>query len=278
MFKKIIALIGAIMLLAATSAFAIDYYGGYPIPVDIAVNGSFLKCEQKPILVDGTTYLPLRAFADAIGGTILWDETTKAATMTKNEHTLVCYPVSGQCIIDGEESHISALLYQNLSFIPVRMVSEALCYQVTWDEFYLTVQIEAPDVTVPSECVDTSYTYEDMLYLGKITQIESGSQHFQVKLGVAGTVMNRVASSQFPNSVKEVIFDTRYGVQFPPAHTQKINLTPSKDTMIAAKCVLNGANVVKNSLYFVDTVYAPSSWVHNNRPYVITLYDMSFYE
>ncbi len=276
--KKITALIAVIMILTSISAFAVDTYGGYNIPVDIDVNGDFIKCAEKPILVDGTTYIPLRAFSDAIGGTIEWNEKEIAATMTKDGHTFVFYPQNDYCLIDGIESNHSSMIYKDLTFIPVRAVSEVLNYDVLWDDFYLTVQITAPGVEVLEECKDYSYTYEDILYLSKITQIESGSQHFQVKLGVAGTVVNRMKSSQFPNSVKDVIFDTKYGVQFPPAHTDKINITPSKETLIAAKCVLNGVNIVGNSLYFIDTKYAPSSWAHNNRPHYANIYDMSFYE
>lgn len=278
MMKKITALIAVIMILTSISALAVDTYGGYNIPVDIDVNGSFLKCVEKPILVDGTTYIPLRAFSDAIGGIIEWDEKEMAATMTKDEHTFVFYPQKNDCLIDGTESSHSSMIYKNLTFIPVRAVSEVLNYDVLWNDFYLTVQITAPGVEVSEDRKDQSYTYEDILYLGKITQIESGSQHFKVKLGVAGTVMNRVKSSQFPNSVKDVIFDTKYGVQFPPAHTDKINTNPSKETVIAAKCVLGGVNIVGNSLYFIDAKYAPSSWAHNNRPHYATIYDMSFYE
>lgn len=278
MRKRIVFLMAIITMLLSATGYAADTYGGYDVPVDIDINGSFIKCAHKPILIDSTTYIPLRAFSDAIGGTILWDETTKGATMQKGGHDFLFYPDKSTCYIDGIEKNYVSVLYENLTFIPVRVVSEVLGYDVQWDDFYLTVKITAPDVEIPEDCKDFSYSYEDVLYLSKITQIESGYQHFQVQLGVAGTVMNRVRSPQFPNSVKGVIFDTKYGVQFPPAHTDKINVTPYKKSVIAAKCVLNGVNVIGNSLYFIDTAYASSSWAHNNRPHYGNLHDMSFYE
>lgn len=278
MFKKINAILIAVLLLAYPTAFGKDTYGGYTIPVDIEINGSFIRCDNKPILLEGTTYIPLRAFSDAIGGNILWDETQMAAAMEKDGHSFVFYLEKGYCLIDGVERQYSSVLESNLTFVPVRAVSEVLGYDVSWDSFYLTVKIAAPGVEVPEECKDFSYIYDDILYLGKITQIESGSQHFMVKLGVAATVMNRVKSPKFPDCVKDVIFDTKYGVQFPPVHTEKINVTPNKESMIAAKCALFGVNPVESSLYFIDTKYAASSWVHNNRPHCVTLYDMSFYQ
>ncbi|MBQ4517665.1 MAG: cell wall hydrolase [Clostridia bacterium] len=279
MLKKVITFVILIMMiLTSTSIFAVDTYSGYDIPVDIEINGHFIQCVQKPVIISGTTYIPLRAFSDAIDGTITWDSGKGVATMTKEGHTFVFYPGKESCLVDGVEKTCGAIIYKDLTFIPVRAVSEVLNYAVEWDDFYLTVKISAPELVVPELCRDNSYTYEDVLYLGKIIQIECGHQPFQTKLGVAGTVVNRVKSSQFPNSVKEVILDTKYGVQFPPAHTDKINVTPSSECVIAAKCALNGVNVVGNSLYFIDVKRAPSSWVHNNRPHSVTIHDMSFYE
>ena len=70
MYKKAIFIIVVIIILLSVNVFAADSYGGYNFPVDIDINGSFVKCVQKPILIDGTTYIPLRAFSDAIGGVI----------------------------------------------------------------------------------------------------------------------------------------------------------------------------------------------------------------
>lgn len=278
MIKKIFVILFIIIITTIVPAFAIDTYGGYNVPVDIEINGEFIKCTQKPILINSSTYIPLRAFSDAVGGTISWDETQNKATMSKDRHTFEFYLGKDYCVIDGLQKNYPSVDYKDLTFVPVRAVSEALGYKVEWDDFYLTVKITAPDVEIKDNSKDMSYTYEDMLYLAKITHIESGYQHFKVKLGVAATVMNRVRSKEFPNTIKDVIFDTRYSVQFPPAHTDKFNVTPSKESMIAAKCVLNGVNVVGNSLYFVDTPYASGSWVGNNRPHYVTIYDMSFYE
>lgn len=278
--KKLCCFIAVVILCCvfSVSAFTVDNYGGYNIPADIDVNGNFIKCAEKPILVNNVAYIPLRAFSDAIGGVIKWNATENAAEMTKDGHSFVFYPGKDYCRIDGIEKKYSSVLYKDLTFIPVRAVSEVLGYAVKWDDFYMTVKVEAPGVVVPENCKDKSYTYEDILYLGRIVQVESGYQQFKVKLGVAGTVVNRVRSAKFPNNVKAVIFDTRYGVQFPPAHTDKINNTPSKGSVIAAKCALGGVNIVGNSLYFIDASNAASSWAHNNRPHYATICDMSFYE
>ena len=278
MYKKLLVAITAIIMIISTTAFGTEPYGKDNAPVDIDINGCFVKCEEKAIIINGSTYIPLRAFSDALGAEVSWDNQSKAASMTKDGHTFVFYPKEGYCIIDNTKSEYPSVIYNNLTFIPVRAVSEVLGYEVDWDNLNLTVKISAPGVVVPEEHRDNSYTYEDLMYLGRIVQIESGYQHFDVKLGVANVVMNRVKSPGFPSTIKDVIYDTRYGVQFPPAHTEKFNNTPSRESMIAAKCALNGVNNVGGSLYFIDTAYAASSWTHNNRPFYGAVHDMSFYE
>ena len=278
MFKKVITLLIIIATLLSINVFAVDSYGGYDIPVDIDINGDFIKCVQKPILIEGTTYIPLRAFSDSIGGIVTWDESKNAATMEKDGHTFIFYPDKEYCIIDGEQKKHPSIMYKDLTFIPVRAVSETLGFDVSWDDFNLTVKIVADNVNVSEVCKDKSYTYEDILYLGKIIQIECGYSPFEVKLGVAGTIVNRMKSSAFPNTIKEVIFDTKYGVQFPPAHTDMINRTPTKESITAGKCALNGVNIVGNSLYFIETRNAGSSWAHKNRPHYTNIGSMSFYE
>jgi len=280
MIKKTVAVVLVVLTIffSMNTVFAVDTYEGYNLPVDVDINGNFIKCSQKPIVINGTTFIPLRAFADAIGGTVLWDEATMAATLVKDNHSLVFYTDRSCSIIDGVEKDYTSILYNDLTYIPVRVISEALGYGVSWDEFYMTVKIVAPQVVVPEACIDRTYTYEDILYLSKITYTESGAEPFVVQLGIAGTVFNRVKSPLFPNTVKEVIFDKKYGVQFPPAHTNLINRTPAPKSIIAAKCVLWGVNVIRNSLYFTGASYASSSWAHKNRPYYTTLGKVAFYE
>ena len=57
---------------------------------------------------------------------------------------------------------------------------------------------------------------------------------------MGNVVLNRVASKQFPNTIYDVIFDTKYAVQFEPTANGTVYNTPSKDSISAAKRVLAG--------------------------------------
>ena len=79
-------------------------------------------------------------------------------------------------------------------------------------------------------------------------------------------------------SVFKYLFTISFAISFPPAHTERIEETPSKECIIAAKCTLNGVELVGNSIYFISTKAAPNSWVAKNRPYHSTVGNTAFYE
>ena len=277
MIKKIVITLAFLFALTTITVLGADQYKGYELPIDIEINGSFVKCDAKPFLKDGVTYIPLRALSNAINAQILWDDATYTATMVKDEHTFAFCSEETYCTIDGTTQNCNAINYKDLTFVPVRIISETLNYKVDWDNTYMVVKITAPNVTVADNCKDNSYTYEDITYLSKITMLESGSGSLDMKIAICNTILNRVKSTLFPNTVKEVIFDTKYGTQFPPAHTDMINKTPSKECFIAAKCALNGVNLAGKSLYFISTKAAPKSWAHKNRPFYKTIESTNFY-
>ncbi|MBQ2966704.1 MAG: cell wall hydrolase [Clostridia bacterium] len=277
MYKKIIAVcLMLVMLLSVIPVQALDTYGGYPLPVDLEVNDSFIRCVQKPVLINNVAYIPLRAFADAIGATIIWDDAEKAATVVKDNHTLVFYLNKDYSLLDGAYGPGIAIHY-GLMFVPARAICDALGYSVEWDGFYYVVDITAPGVTVPEACKDYSYNYDDLLYLGKITHVECGAEPFETRIGIANTVINRVRSPLYPNTIKGAIYDTKHGVQYPPAHTSHMNRTPSVSSMLAAKCALNGVELVGDSVAFVNVKYLSSSWAHNNMQHYVTLGIVAFY-
>ena len=278
MLKKLVIALVFILTLIIVPAYAADCYKGYEIPVDIEVNGSFINCVKKPFLVNGSTYIPMRAFSDAIGAEISWDEESQTATMIKDGHKFEFCSDKGYCFIDEIQKDYTSINRDFHTFIPIRVISETLGYNVEWDNYYLTAKITADGVTIPEASRDYSYAYEDILYLGKIVMLEAGSGGLDTKIGIANTIVNRVRSTIFPNTIKDVIFDTNYGTQFPPAHTERINETPSMDCILAAKCALNGVELVGDSLYFISTKAAPSSWAHRNRAYYTTIGNTNFYE
>ena len=103
--------------------------------------------------------------------------------------------------------------------------------------------------TINSACIVNASEYE---ILAAMVWCESGNQPYECKLAVASVIMNRVRSSKFPNSVKEVVFAQG---QFPPAtggSLEKclVNGKTTEECYQAALAAMNGEDNTDGCLYF----------------------------
>ena len=121
------------------------------------------------------------------------------------------------------------------------------------------------------------YNSNDLYWLSRIIHAESGGESFIGKCAVGNVVLNRVASSQFPGNIKDVIFDKKYGVQFTPAANGTIYNTPSEESVLAAKACLEGFSKSNSILYFLNPRIAENYWIINNRKYMFTIGNHDFY-
>lgn len=122
-----------------------------------------------------------------------------------------------------------------------------------------------------------SYSDDDLYWLSRIIYAEARGESYAGKVAVGNTVLNRVSSSEFPNTVAGVVFDTKYGVQYTPAANGTIYNTPDAESVNAAKDALNGVNYVGDSLYFYNHNTAPNAWASKNRPYYTTIGNHTFH-
>lgn len=104
--------------------------------------------------------------------------------------------------------------------------------------------------------MEKEYKYElgsaDYEALLKIVQAEAGNEDLEGKMLVAGVVMNRVESENFPDCVTEVVMQKEKGIyQFSPVgNGTYYNAKASQDTIEAVERVLKGEDITQGALYF----------------------------
>ena len=201
-------------------------------------------------LKGGTTYVPLRAFCDEVGGcAVRWDGAARQATVT-GAVALTAPVGGGNYIEDG------------VLWVPVRALAAALGRDVSWDPVGRTALVG-----------------DDSLYwLARIIEAEAGGEPWDGKVAVGNVVLNRVGSDQFPDTVHDVVFDRSYGVQFTPVANGRVYNTPSAESTAAAKACLSGQRTAGGSLYFFnpDTSTA-QGWIVRNRVYFRRIGSHVFY-
>lgn len=110
---------------------------------------------------------------------------------------------------------------------------------------------EANDATNTSSAIAATADEEQLL--AAVVYCEAGNQSYEGQLAVANVVINRVKSSLFPNTIKEVIFAPG---QFMPATSPRLNAAlqngvPASCTQ-AAKDAIAGNNNVEGFYFFLS--------------------------
>lgn len=169
------------------------------------------------------------------------------------------------CLEDGSEyAMIAGSVYEkqrNLKIETLGLNYEKTEYFTTYftaEEILNAMNPPAPDPTPTPEPVKT-YSDEDLYWLSRVVFAEAGCDWFPdwVQRDVASIVLNRVADSRYPNTIKDVIFDPG---QYSCVNSGSIYNTPTSKVMENCRWVLeNGStlpvSVIGQSAYAWGPIY-----------------------
>jgi len=103
---------------------------------------------------------------------------------------------------------------------------------------------------------------EDVLLLARAIYAEARGESFTGQVAVGAVILNRVASANFPNTIKEVIMQRNsHTVQFTPVADGSINLTPDETAIRAALEALKGADPTGGALFFYNPDISSDRWI-----------------
>ena len=230
-------------------------------------------------LKDGTTYVPIRQFFQLLGGSwVTWNSAELSANVRGNANAAF-YLGSRTAWIDSEKHQLPGRSYSQdgTFYVPLRGIAEALDCGISYNSSLQRVTLTTKGSS--SQNTADSSAYKDSVYwLARIIQAESGAEPYRGKLAVGNVILNRVASTDFPNSIYGVIFDRKNGVQFTPVANGTIYQTPSAESIRAAEECLRGTRVVGDCLYFFNSKTATkASWIVQNCRYYTSIGDHDFY-
>ena len=242
----------------------------------LSVNGQNLWSQAQAQLVEGdTTYVSLRTVASVLapGAAVTWEDGT--AWVRGAGFTLSARPGEQWLMVNGRALYIphGVRLEEGSTLVPIRALARALGGEVEWSAGKGVKLI--PGEGKPER---PPYTEEDLYWMSRIISAESRGEPLLGKLAVGTVVLNRVASGEFPDTVREVIFDRKWGVQFTPVANGTVYDEPTQESVLAAKLVLDGARVAGDSLYFIAPELTDNHWPIENRTYVNTIGCHWFYE
>ncbi len=229
--------------------------------------------------IGGTVYVPVQRFADLFGSfRTVYTEATEQVVIT-NTNLSITVKVGDPYITVNERIFYTGKQVLSLGgwiFVPMTAMCKALGATVTIRAGYYDAFITSGN---PARVAWASDYYDstDLYWLSRIISAEAKGEPLTGQIAVGNVVLNRVRSSQFPNTVKGVIFDTKYGTQFSPVASGTIYSQPTESAVRAAKICLEGYSLSSKILYFYNPRIASSSWIGNTRPYIMTIGNHKFY-
>ena len=228
----------------------------------------------KVSLDDGVTYVGLREFSEKLGADVSWDARDGRATVKTGTLELT-YKVGETGFVSGGRYLYftgSSYVSGGRIYVPLRALGTAFGYEVYWDAVGFCANL-----TSQGSSGGAGYSQDDLYWLSRIISAEAEGESFTGKLAVGSVVLNRVRSSEFPNTIDGVIFDRKNGVQFTPVANGNIYKTPDADSVRAARLCLEGNIVRDDILFFMNSAIAESFWISSNCRYVMTIGKHDFY-
>jgi N-acetylmuramoyl-L-alanine amidase len=122
-----------------------------------------------------------------------------------------------------------------------------------------TINSTSPSEPIPKEPVNTSLSDTEIDLLARLVRAEAQTEPLEGKIAVACVVLNRVESSQFPDSIKEVIYAPG---QFQPVTNGQIDKPADEESIQAVKSALtNQRQFAPGALFFYNPAIATSRWL-----------------
>lgn len=251
--------------------------------IRVYLNDSPVSSDELPYMENGRTFVAIRFIAEAIGiENINWNDQSEEAILMKDGVTISLPIREPYAIINNDTIGLDAPIniYNGRTFVPLRFVAEAFDIDVNWNESTSTVKMytkEYRSMKPKTVTKASSYSQEDLHWLSRLVQAEAEAEPFEGKLAVANCIINRKKNKDFPSTIKGVIFDRNWGVQYTPTANGTIYNTPSEESIKAARMALEGNNNIGESLYFLNPRKSTNNWIIKNRTFYRRIQNHDFY-
>jgi len=232
----------------------------------VIINNSYTGIHFIASLDTNDLYVPARRALEYLGAYVLWCP----EELLSVEH-------------QGERHTPEFFIRYDRSYVSVDLVHQITGYYIDFLECVNALKISrypsqlTPDTLVHKLPSFYNYTEEDLKWLSRIIHAEARGEPYEAMLAVGNVVLNRIAQPQYPDTVRDVIFDRRHGVQFTPTANGAINNTPTTASFLAAVEVLEGRQNAEGVLFFKNPRLSSSSWMSRNRPFAFTINNHDFF-
>jgi N-acetylmuramoyl-L-alanine amidase len=109
---------------------------------------------------------------------------------------------------------------------------------------------------------DVLVTAEEKELLARLVSAEAKGEPYSGKVAVAEVVLNRVEDEQFPDTVREVIYEKN---AFQPVHNYSIKQPADQESVEAVEDALIEQKDENEALYFYNPETATDNWIQTRK-------------
>jgi N-acetylmuramoyl-L-alanine amidase len=127
---------------------------------------------------------------------------------------------------------------------------------------YIEVGAQLRIPTSGSSSVSHRFSASELDLLARLVHAESAGEPYAGQVAVAATILNRVESLRYPNTISGVIYQVVQGhYQYSPVMDGRINLAANQTARSAAQDALNGWDPSQGAIGFYNPMKATNTWV-----------------
>ncbi|WP_026689579.1 cell wall hydrolase [Alteribacter aurantiacus] len=129
----------------------------------------------------------------------------------------------------------------------------------------LTDSLIYPGQTLTLTDGDAVVSEGEIDILSRLVHAEAEGESYEGKVAVAAVVLNRVESSDFPDTIEGVIYETHNSgntFAFEPVQNGQINQLADQEAIDATREAVNGNDPSNGALFFFNPETSTSEWVN----------------
>ncbi len=151
--------------------------------IKIIIDNEDVTDEVKTLIIDGRTMVPLRMISERLGADVKWNEDTRSVDIKKENSKLRLF-IDNRVIryndgLDYQLSDVKPIIVNDRTFVPLRLISNALNISISWDEDRRAVIINSKEAGGISEfytskfsSIDNGYTINSRLKIKVDTEYQ----------------------------------------------------------------------------------------------------------
>ena len=140
-FRRLSRLLLPLLVFLLLLACALPAAADSEVPV--YVDGQRVSFDTPPIIIEGTTLVPMRAIFEAIGAEVYWDSENRIAVGYKDGNVVAVPIGSWYGYVNGYPIRLlqPARIMNSRTLVPLRFISESLDCTVIWENATRTIYI-----------------------------------------------------------------------------------------------------------------------------------------